>query len=441
MEPELHIKRTLEEDTSNLDQNEVKKVFNRPTHEREYTTILVSNLPKSVNQGKIRKLFSDCGRIRYIDIVDTLDGSSRFAKIEFYSHDESLAALTKTHKGMGYNEITVEHLEDCTLWLTNFPPDYDVKQLKQLINSIDVIVLSVRLPSKRFNSNRRFAYVDVTKRSDASKCVEELNGREIDGYNLVVKLSNPLEKTKRTDAASLERREVFIRNLNPEFTSETEIRSHLNSFGEIESVHIPKHHSTELHNSCAFVTFVTKENAAKSLELNSTTWNDRNISVTIADKKSYLDRQYVKDLMSRRGGKDVNGIVTLFPIGDKVSKEQIRHFLSGKGCTTDINDIENIYLVTDHQGVIVKFKDAKLSAECILKVQGQRFYNKVLSCGTLNDLRNFREHPKDVKKNDSNPKEALTKPKHIISVETKKSDPSSKQPMSNDDFRKMFLGK
>lgn len=446
MEGELHGKRALEEDAfTQVISNDLKKVSKRPTHEREYTTVLVSNLPKSVNQGKIRKQFSDCGRIRHIDIVDSTDGNSRFAKIEFYSHDESLAAITKTHKRMGNNEIIVEHLEGCTLWMTNFPPDFDVKHLKQLINSIDVVVLSVRLPSKKFNSNRRFAYIDVTKASDVAKCVNELNEKEINGYKIVVKVSNPLERTKRTDSASLERREVFIRNLNPEFTNETEIRSHFNEFGDIESVHIPNNDSTELHNSCAFVTFVTKEDASKSLQLNKTTWNDRNISVTLADKKSYLDRQVVKELMSKRGGKNVECMVTLFPIGDKVSKEQIRHFLQENGCNTDNQDIENIYLVSDHQGAIIQFKDSKLSAQCILKVQGQKFYNKVITCGTINELRNFNQQARYNKKTiKSAPQNIVATANTQTSIEPKASEnipPSStKQPMSNDDFRKMFLG-
>lgn len=445
MEEELHGKRTLEEDTSSLNQNDLKKASKRPTHEREYTTVLVSNLPKSVNQGKIRKQFNDCGRIRHIDIVDSTDGNSRFAKIEFYSHDESLAAITKTHKRMGNNEIVVEHLEGCTLWMTNFPPDYDVKHLKQLLSSIDVVVLSVRLPSKKFNSNRRFAYIDVTNKSDVTKCVDELNGKDINGYKVVVKVSNPLERTKRTDSASLERREVFARNLNPDFTNETEIRSQFDQFGEIESVHIPNNDPTELHNSCAFVTFVTKEDASKSLQLNNTTWNDRKISVTLADKKSYLDRQVVKELMSKKGGKNVECMVTLFPIGDKISKEQIRHFLQENGCNTNGEDIKNIYLVSDHQGAIIEFKDRKLSAQCILKVQGQKFYNKVITCGTINELRNFNQHARFAKKATklTQPKETVTS-KIQTPIESSKADanpPSStKQPMSNDDFRKMFLG-
>ena len=120
--------------------------------------------------------------------MDSLDKGSRFGKIEFSSYDECLSALTKTNKLVSQNEMRVESLRECTLWIINFPPYSDIKLLKKLFHSMNVVVLSVRLPSKKFNSNRRFVYVDTTSIEDARKCAEQLNNKCIDGYDLVCQI-------------------------------------------------------------------------------------------------------------------------------------------------------------------------------------------------------------------------------------------------------------
>ena len=458
MNAESYRKRSLEDNNNTATSENVRcKITKRVvTHEREHTTVLISNLPKSINQEKLQKLFNDCGKIRYVNIADCLDKKSRFAKIEFFSYEECLSALTKTNKLVGQNEIKVDHMRDCTLWLTNFPPYYDVKLLKQLFHSLNVVVLSIRLPSKKFNSSRRFAYIDVTSAEDARKCVDQLNKKCIDGYDLVVKLSNPLERQRRTDSASLERRELFVRNLDPYHTTEEELRSYFDQFGEIESIHIPSNqqlsndedsnnndNGNHIRNACAFITYETKEDARKSLQLDKTEWNGRIISVSLADSKAYLDRQKVKKLMNKSSTNNANNnrIMSLFPINDKISKEQIKTFLFDQKCVEEDDDIENIYLVTDYQGCLIQFRDMKKCNETILRLQGKIFYNQMIHCGTIADLRNnkCKKYQSSLKvmsptanKNDqSNERSNLT-----INIEG-----PSKPNMSNDDFRRMFLGK
>lgn len=451
-------KRSLEDSNETATSDNIKKKIAKIplTHKREYTTVLVSNLPKSVNQGKLRKLFSDCGKIRHVDIADSLEKKSRFAKIEFFSYDECLSALTKTNKYVGQNEIKVDYLRDCTLWITNFPPYYDIKFLKQLFHFLNVVVLSIRLPSKKFNSSRRFAYIDVTSTEDAKKCVDKLNKKCIDGYDLVVKLSNPLERNKRTDSASLERRELFIRNLDPRYTTEEELRSYFDRFGEIESIHIPSSQQltndegsnnndnrNRIRNACAFISYKIKEDAQKSLQLNETEWNGRVISVSLADSKPYLDRQRVKKLMNNHTihTSKNNRIMSLYPINDKVSKEQIRSFLWDQKCIEQDSDIENIYLVTDYQGCIIEFKDMKKCNETILRLQGTKFYNQMIHCGTIANLRNnkYKNYPSSIKiisPTENQNDQSNRKSNVMINKESQ-----SKSNMSNADFRKIFLGK
>lgn len=449
-----------------------KRANKRATHRREHTTVLVKNLPKSVNQAKVRRIFGDCGRIRNIDVVESLDGSYRWAKIEFWTPDECLSALTKNYKIVGKNQISVTILKECTLWITNFPPSYDQKQLRNIFKSINVVVLSIRMPSKKFNSNRRFAYVDVTSVSDLNRCIEELNNSTLDGYKLVVKCSNPNDRAIRTDAATLERREVFFRNLDPEWLGENGIslRKSLEEFGEIEAIHIPKFKSGT-HNACAFVTFKSYLDANKCLSLTGGDIGGRCVSVTLADQKSFLDRQIIKSIMNNRfkGNISKENIVSLHPINDKISKEQICQYIMETGDIVDNkSDIDDVYLVTDYQGALIKFKDSKLAAKCILKLQGQKFYNRTIECGSVNDLRKSKKinkqqrlHSEAIKSTisanpTSDPTTNITKTINpvltttVSSASVEKTDttiklntatpPASKANMSNDDFRKMFLG-
>lgn len=420
-----------EENVSNKRQN------SNVTRNRELTTVLVKNLPKSYNQTKIRKFFQDCGQIKYIDIADSLDKSARFARIEFAKYDETLTALTKTFKMVGTNEIEVVALKDCTLWITNYPPQYGVKDLKAMFTDIGLVALSVRLPSLRFNTSRRFAYVDVCSNEEAKKAVNMLNNLEIENHKLIVKISNPLEKSARTDAASVERRELFIRNIDPNTTTEASLNELFSKFGDVEKVNIPKSPGHTI-NGCAFVTFKTKEDANKALVLNGTHVGSHEISVNLADQKAYLERNEVKRVLGLKACEEYDRILSLYPISDRVSKAQILQLILD---ATDISktDIEKIYLVNDYKGALVCFKNKTISAKCMLFLDKLNFQNKHIFCGQIKDLKKYRssiEHSTnnltEVKKNQ--------KISQMGPTEVERKDLCTQENMSNDDFRKLFLG-
>ena len=60
-----------------------KKANEALTRNRELTTVLVKNLPKSYNQNKVYKYFKHCGPIIHVDVADSLKKNFRFARIEF----------------------------------------------------------------------------------------------------------------------------------------------------------------------------------------------------------------------------------------------------------------------------------------------------------------------------------------------------------------------
>ena len=237
------------------------------TRAREQRTVLVKNLPRSYNRHKIRKLFSDCGNILCIDTVLSLNKTNRYARLEFSSPDEAASALTRDHRQIGGNNILeVSLLQNNTIWMTNFPPTFTPRDLREELLSRGIVCLSVRFPSHRYNSlNRRFAYIDVCSIDDKLKAIESLNESMLGGYKLIVKDSDPNAKVRRTDAGSIEKREIFIRNLDPNYATKEILMELVKEYGKIECINIP-HTRENMVNACAFVTFVSREDASKAVE-------------------------------------------------------------------------------------------------------------------------------------------------------------------------------
>lgn len=420
------MKRHLDEEASHVS----KKRNEQSTRNRELTTVVASNLPKSYNQGKVRRLFKDCGVISHIDVCESADKNCRLARVEFTKYDEALSALTKSHKQISNNEIEVTMLENSTLWITNFPPRFNHRELRDLFKSVGITVLSVRLPSLRFSANRRFAYVDVSKTREVEKAITSLNSKEVEGYTLVIKQSNPLEKSKRTDASVWERREVLIRNLDSNKVTEERLRQHYSKYGNIEHIKIPKKPGYKDMNTYAFISFTDQQAAYQALETNGTQLEGSIISVGLADRKAYLERQDVKKLLNKAHSKDNDYIISLFPLSDKVNKIHIQQLLQERA-TINEQDIRKIYLITDLHGSLVILKDSRVAAKCSLALNGIPFQNSTIHCGTIFDLLNNTKKPKTQEHRQQENEGLLRVPEHQ----------STKKQLSNDDFRKMFLGK
>lgn len=413
--------------------------------ETQKCSVLVRGLPRSCNQRKLRNWLRDCGEIKYVEVVNSLRDKTRLAKVTFVDHASVLSALTK--KMFGDCEVVVEVWDNCTIWVTNYPRQYRANDLKQLLLKHDIVSFNVRLPSLRFNSNRRFAYIDLVDSNDCQKAVSQLHGTKLDNseYELVAKVSNPLERTERTDSAIIAKREIFIRNLNGHTVSECQLNSIFSKYGTIESVRIPKSHTTPHDNECAFIIFTTRENALQALELNNTDLDGRKISVTISDSKPYLERQEIKNLLQHYMHDD--SILSIYPIDDKVTKSQIRQFLVDN-CSKILHDhgievsLDNIFLVTDHQGALVRFDNAKICAQLLLALNGKKLFNQAVHCGNIANLlahnsktKSERQTTVTKSKNDK-----IVRANNIASDSDKDVTTPSK-PMTNDDFRKMFLGK
>lgn len=354
---------------------------------RSERAILVTNLPKSYNQRKVRRIFQDCGDIIHVDVVETLDKGSRVARVEFANQNNVLAAMTKNNKLVGaLGPLKVSSMKDCTIFLTNFPPEYGVNEIKGLFSEAGLLAVNVRLPSLRFNANRRFAYIDFVDNQNAQNAVNILDGYKIGTYNLLVRLSDPTQKKVRSDAATKERREIIVMNLNPKAIEPKILEDLFQEFGIIESIKIPTI-ASEHENAIAFIRFGTAQAATNSLALNHTTFQDRKISVRVADRKEYLERKEVNVLLQTRDRKRLDRIIALFPISDKTTKGQIHKLVETKLSSTDSF---NVYLVTDFNAVILEFGSIQTAAKASMVLNNIEYNKNLIKCGTISDMKKFK---------------------------------------------------
>lgn len=97
------------------------------------------------------------------------------ALLEFQAVDSVSAALAKDRRKIGDQEISVTMLWRSTLFITNFPPETDDQQIRELFGNASLVrsssqpaltnqygtILSTRWPSLKYAGNRRFCYLTM----------------------------------------------------------------------------------------------------------------------------------------------------------------------------------------------------------------------------------------------------------------------------------------
>ncbi|AGO12624.1 AaceriAER285Cp [[Ashbya] aceris (nom. inval.)] len=405
-----------------------KKPHSGTTVNREICCVVVRNLPKSYNNHKIKRFFQQCGEIRCVDTILVKEEASKVARIEFASYNEVLAALTMSFKKVGTREIVVEAMHGCTLWVTNFPPTYAGREVRRLFEDLGLQCLSVRMPSLRYNAGRRFAYIDLPSSESAAAAVHALHGKELDGYKLVVKLSDPVNRVPRSDAGTKEKREILIRGLDFVKVTLENLQGLVEPFGEIEKLVLPLNNNSGdgQNRGFAFVTYKDAAAAEAALSLHDTVFEDRRLTVVKADQKPYLERQKVKQILFSR--KPQPNILGLFPLPDTLSKEYIRRLVKEKAHFLDDNELEDILLVSDQEGALLIFREEKTAAKVALALNMSTHGKDILHCG---DVRSLMQHSRHLEPASSTVKSGESSSHIEPSDATKK--------MTNDDFRRILL--
>ncbi|CAD6967408.1 unnamed protein product [Tilletia controversa] len=258
--------------------------------DREHSSVVVANMPPDATQAEVRALFNRCGHIQTLSGPIVLSDGRSAAVVEFANRSAVTGALTRNGKSFRADveeDISVFLGHDCTLYVTNFPEETTDGDIRERFGKYGPI-FSVRWPSKKFSEKRRFVYVQYANPEAAKAALVENGVKLSETTKLVVALSDPDRKKKRSDAqANL--KELYITGLPRVATVAEEVRALFEQYGTVDDLRIPTAKEKDSRalegqiQGIAFVDMHTDLEAQRAMrELNSTTYRGKVLSVTLA---------------------------------------------------------------------------------------------------------------------------------------------------------------
>lgn len=366
-----------------------------PKRDREHTSIIVKKLPAGTTQARVRQFFTDAGTVRNLVMKEEQDSVT--AIVEFETSEEADYALSKEAKGFDGQSISIERGESTTLYVANYPAHADEAWLRKQFGPFGEI-LGIRFPSLKFDTHRRFCYVQFTKAEDAVAATQ-LDGTDVEGFKLISKISNPNAKKKR-DGATAEGREVYIWHLNFK-VKQREIEDVFSPFGKIERIKCPMHKPTGNNKGFCYVVYDTKESAdAAVAEMHGKSFWGLDLNVEIASDrgdtkpkiKSTLENADSPDThkvapkqaeaQSSAGSKPASFTersIAILNLPDTVPDVRIKPLVEPYG-------FKKIKLEPQHGGAIIEFTTIEGAGKAGFALEGLDFEGRKLRIGTVQEL-------------------------------------------------------
>lgn len=380
-----------------------------PKRDRENSTIIVTNLPFEATQSEVRKYFRPYGHINNITaFVREADEKSTTALIEFGSTDEARSALLRDAKYFGESQITVQPGYDLTVYVANYPPAADERFIRDLFQDCGD-VLSIRWPSLKVNTHRRFCYISFRTREASAKAVAKEGKLLEDKYRLLAKYSDPSRKKNR-EGAIAEGREIHISNLDRN-TTEADIRGVFGKFGTVTRVNIPLNMAGK-SRGFAFLDFDTKENATKAVEeLNNTKFKSQILQVEISKENKVKPSARTTEFQRASASpapssvKDHEGDAKMGEAENLTkpsSSEIAARTIALMGLPDTVNDARVKALVEPlgsiiklvhqpgHGGAIIEFADAATAGKAALQLDSMEYEGHKLHTGSPDELRHSK---------------------------------------------------
>lgn len=384
--------------------------------DRENTTVLVDNLPHQVTQTKLRQYFREYGHINNITaLVRDETTQSSTALIEFSTPEEALSARLRDGKYFDQSQLAVSSGSDLTVYVANYPPAADEKYIRDLFKHCGDL-LSIRWPSLKVNSHRRFCYISFRTREASSLAVQK-DGEMLEGkYRLLAKYSDPGHKKKREGAVA-EGREVHISNLDKSI-GESELREVFSKYGSITRINIPRT-LAGLNRGYAFLDFENADQAREAAgQLNSTKFRGQILQVELSkeSKVKPLAKSVQADRRSPSVAPDIDAEGDT-AIDDenctkrsKASAVDIRErTIVLLGLPDTVNDARVRALVEPYGAILalilqprtgsakIEFVDASAVGKAGLQLDGLEFEGHTLRTGSLEDFQKAKAISQDDK--------------------------------------------
>lgn len=381
--------------------------------DRENTSVLVTNIPASATQTKIRQYFKEYGHINSLTAVG--HGDTQTIVIEFRTPEEARSALLRDGKYFGEKQIGVEPGTDLTVYVTNYPPTAGPDDLRKLFADCGE-ALSIRMPSLKANVRRRFSYVTFRDKTASAKAVKKDGTVLDDQYKLTVAFSDPSQAKKREGAVE-EGREIKISNLD-HATTESDVREIFSKYGVVQRVSIPRNKGGRGYGT-AFVELESKDQVLQAVkDLDKTKFRNSIMTVeksvptnfkraaTLAGER-HRSPSVLRD--TREGGAaklDANGdsstgsrsqsldasreeidarSIALMDIPDTVNDARVREIVEPLG------GLKSLVLRPSHGSARLEFEDAASAGRAALQLDGYSLDGRKLRTGAVQELKFAKE--------------------------------------------------
>ncbi len=182
-------------------------------------SIYIKNIPDKINENDIKNLFKDFGEITWSKVLSDNNGR-KFAIIVYSKSESALKAKEEmndkiisnseiglyvdllqkkserkrilTSKIGDINNKLNQEFKNCNLYIKNLPYDLTDEKLKEIfekygeVKSVKIskfiLVTKIKDELKEIEQSRGFGYVCYTNPESASKAIEELNEKNLPGY-------------------------------------------------------------------------------------------------------------------------------------------------------------------------------------------------------------------------------------------------------------------
>ncbi|KAF7190471.1 putative RNA-binding protein [Pseudocercospora fuligena] len=358
--------------------------------DREHNTITLRNLPADVTDVEIKKFFRDVGNPPSINIAQESDGQTASATVEFTSEEDVLAAKTRNGKELRGHEVKIQSGTLSTLYVTNYPDVYDEEKIRSLFKSYGDIV-SVRFPSLKYNSRRRFCYVTFLTPEMAKAAEKAMHETKLDAmHTLTALISNPDAKKQRSGPQD-EGREIVVKNMDRE-AKESEIREHFAQYGQIERMNLIRLVNGK-PTGTLFIVYSKPEDATNAVEeTNDKPFRERVLKVEIAQPKGRTaapsERARHEDVIIKkagsvepagngeRRGSDVSMASSSRPADDEAYKTARERKIAIFNIPDTVNDAR-IRAAMEHYGPLTKIQLRREKEGAIVEFAELAAANKV----------------------------------------------------------------
>jgi len=294
------------------------------------SNIFIKNLDKSIDNKLLYDTFATYGNILSCKIAtDSHSNSKGYGFIHYETEEAANLAIQKVNGKLiqGKQVFVGKFIPSkvrvkgdaepkwTNIFVKNISKSVTDEKFKDLFTPFGEITSAVLVTDEQGKS-KGFGFVNYTAHEQASKAVEEMNGKQIDDEQLYVgkaqkkserekELKAMFEKLKRERMSKYQGVNLFIKNLDDSI-DDAQLREEFQHCGTITSAKVMKDEKTGLSKGFGFVCFSGPEEATKAVtEMNGKMIVNKPIYVALAQRRdqrrAQLEALYAQKATVRMG--------------------------------------------------------------------------------------------------------------------------------------------